>query len=433
MGALDGSDILAQAIDAYSALGVVFVSSAGNNGDVNFHIDKDFNNDTIKTRVNFYQNAGMPTLWGQSIHMWGEVGNEFSSQLIISDLSNNIIATSPWYSTATTTNYVDSFVVVTGTDTVFFNLSADAAYPSNGRPQTRLRIKSFGIDYKYGIRSTAVNGKVHYWNLTELTTNVGNWGMAFTSFGSGSVVGDNLYGVGVPACANSAIAVGAYSSEFFTITNNLVGGAEASFSSNGPLMDGTLKPDVSAPGVNVASSISSYTDNSFGPIATVDFNGRTYPFARFSGTSMSGPACAGIAAILLEINPFLSSNQVKSIIIETARTDSHTGPIPPHSAKWGWGKVNAYQAAVLATWVVGENEIEQPNTWAVSPNPSTNEITLNGLEGVVENVQVLDMTGKSLIELTEFTKIDVSTLNSGTYIVRVIVDGKVQQMKFIKE
>lgn len=433
MGALDGSDVLAQAIDAYSALGVVFVSSAGNNGGVNFHIDKDYNNDTIKTKINFYANAGMPTLWGQSIHMWGEAGNEFSSQLVITDVSSNIIASSPWYSTSSTPSYIDSFVVAGGTDTVFFNLSADAAYPSNGRPQTRLRVSPPTSNYKVGIRSTAVSGRVHYWNLTELTTDVGNWGMAFSGLGSGSTSGDAQYGVGVPACANTAIAVGAYSSEFYTITNNLVGGAEASFSSYGPLMDGTLKPDVSAPGVNVASSISSYTDNSFGQIASVDFNGRTYPFARFSGTSMSGPACAGIAAILLEVNPFLSANQVKSIIIETARTDNHTGPIPPHSAKWGWGKVNAYAAAVLATSVVGENEVDQLNTWMVSPNPTTNEISLNGVEGTVDNIQIIDMTGKSLIELTELNVIDVSTLDAGAYFVRILVDGKVQQIKFIKE
>lgn len=433
MGALDGSDILEQAIDSYSALGVIFVSSAGNNGDVNFHIDKSFTNDTIKTKINFYSNAGMPTLWGQSVHMWGEVGNSFSSQLIVTDVASNIVAASPWYSTDSTPNYIDSFVVASGTDTVFFNLSADDLYPSNSRPQTRLRVKQSLPSYKIGIRSTALNGTVHYWNMTELTTDVGNWGMAFSSIGTGSTVGDNLYGVGVPACANSAIAVGAYTSEFFTVTNNLVGGAEATFSSNGPLMDGTLKPDVSAPGVNVASSISSYTDNSFSPIATVNFNGRIYPFARFSGTSMSGPACAGIAAIILEVNPFLSSAQVKSILIETARTDNFTGQIPPHSLKWGWGKVNAYQAVVLALSIVGDVEIELDNSFVVYPNPSSTVITIKGISTIVGDLRIIDLGGKVVYNSAELTTIDVSTLNSGTYLVRIVADGKVAQTKFVKE
>lgn len=79
------------------------------------------------------------------------------------------------------------------------------------------------------------------------------------------------------------------------------------------------------------------------------------------------------------------------------------------------------------------NKIEQINSWTVVPNPATNEISLGGIEGVIENIQIIDMTGKTLMELTELTIIDLSAMNSGAYIVRVVVDGKVQQMKFIKD
>ena len=40
MGPLDGTSLLSQAIDNYSDMGVVFVTSAGNNGGVDFHIKK---------------------------------------------------------------------------------------------------------------------------------------------------------------------------------------------------------------------------------------------------------------------------------------------------------------------------------------------------------------------------------------------------------
>ncbi|MCR9171637.1 MAG: S8 family peptidase [bacterium] len=431
--ALDNTDILAQAMENYANQGVVFVTSAGNNGDVNFHIQKDFANDTIKTKINFYNNPGMTTLWGQSIHMWGDIGNEFSIQLVVTDVVNNIVASTPWYPTASTTSYIDSFLVAAGSDTVFFNLSTDAAYPSNGRPQMRLRVTEPTNSYRAGFLSTAANGTVHYWNLTELTTDVGNWGMSFGSIGTGSTTGDNQFGIGIPACASSTISVAAYSSEFYTMTGTLVGGAEATFSSNGPLMDGTLKPDISAPGVQVASSISSYTDATFQQVDEVQFNGRTYPFGRYSGTSMSSPVVAGIAAIILEANPFLSPQQVKDVIIETARTDSHTGNIPPHSVKWGWGKINAYRAVLAALDIVGENELEMEYNWTVAPNPASNTITVNGLEGTVENVQIISMTGASVYQNTELSIIDVSTLESGVYILRLVVDGKVQQTKFVKE
>lgn len=431
--ALDNTDILAQAIENYSSLGVVFVTSAGNNGGVNFHIQKDYANDTLKTKVNFYNDPGLATLWGQSIHMWGETGNAFSTQLVVTDISNAIVAATPWYPTATTASYIDSFVVAGGTDTVFFNLATDAAYPSNGRPQMRLRITEPASGYRVGFKSTAVNGTVHYWNLTELTTDVGNWGMSFGSIGSGSTGGDNQFGIGIPACASKTISVAAYTSEFYTITGTLVGGSEASFSSYGPLIDGTLKPDISAPGVQVASSISSYTDANFQPIDQVDFNGRTYPFARFSGTSMSGPAVAGIAAIILEANPFLSTDQVKDVIIQTARKDNFTGAIPPHSEKWGWGKINAYQAVLVALDLVGQNELELDYHWTVAPNPAATTISINGVEGALEDLQIISMTGASVYQTTELTAIDVSNLESGVYIIRMVVDGRVQQKKFVKK
>lgn len=432
MGALDGTDILEQALDAYTAQEVLFVTSAGNNGSVNFHIEKDFAADTIKTQVSFYSST-MPNLYGQSVHMWGEAGNEFSSQLVIADASNNILVSSPWYSTATTTSYIDSFLVASGADTVFFNLSADATYPSNNRPQTRLRIAKPPSGYKAGIRATAPNGKVHFWNLTELTDDVGNWGMAFTGLGSFSTSGNNQYGVGVPACANTALTVGAYASEHYAPSGALLGGGAASFSSNGPLMDGTEKPDVSAPGVAVASSISSFTDASFSTVASVDFNGRTYPFSKFSGTSMSSPACAGVAALVLDANPYLSAQQVKEILITTARQDNFTGVIPPHSPKWGWGKVNAYAAVQIALITTGIQDFQKDIEWTIYPNPTNEEISLNGVEGSVQSIEVLDLFGNIVIVTSASNKINVGALSNGTYFVKVIRDGKVEQKKFIKQ
>ena len=431
--ALDNTDILAQAIENYANQGVVFVTSAGNNGNVNFHIQKDFANDTLKTKINFYNNPGLSTLWGQSIHIWGDVGNEFSTQFVVTDVSNTVVASTPWYPTASTASYIDSFLVAGGTDTVFFNLATDAAYPSNGRPQMRLRVTEPANGYRAGFLCTAVDGTVHYWNLTELTTDVGNWGMSFGSIGAGSTTGDNQFGIGIPACAAHTISVGAYSSEFYTVTGTLVGGTQASFSSYGPLMDGSLKPDISAPGVQVASSISSYTDASFQQVDQVEFNGRTYPFGRYSGTSMAGPAVAGIAAIILEANPFLSPAQVKDVIIETARTDNHTGAIPPHSVKWGWGKVNAYRAVLAALDIVGQNELELSYNWTVVPNPTSASITVDGVEGTVENVQVIAINGTSVYQSSELTTIDVSSLESGVYIMRLVVEGKVQQARFVKQ
>lgn len=432
MQAIDGTSLLSQALDNYSSQGVVFVTSAGNNGGENFHIKQDFANDSLLTRINFYNSTTLSTLWGQSVHAWGTPGEEFSVGIKVLNTSNVLVGESQYYSTATTVNYIDSFVVV-GTDTVFFNLSCDAAYPTNGRPQARLRVKRPSGSYRVVLKSQAPSGTVHYWNVTELTSDVGNWGMPFSSLGSGYTAGNDSNGIGTPACSNSAISVAAYAANFYTAGGTLAGGAPANFSSTGPLMNDTLKPDISAPGIQVTSSMSSYTDAAYTTITSVDFNSRTYDFARLSGTSMSSPVVAGVVALILNANPTLTPAQVKDIIIQTAREDSHTGVLPPEGdVNWGHGKINAYLAVQTALGVVGTVEIEQDLDWTVYPNPVSDAISLKGLENEsVASIKVLNMNGAIVLDIDSPQSISVSELKAGMYFVRIVRNGKVQQQKFV--
>ena len=89
----------------------------------------------------------------------------------------------------------------------------------------------------------------------------------------------------------------------------------ADFSSSGPSgIDLGLKPDVSAPGVNIYSSVPSGWDS-------------------FSGTSMASPHVAGGAALLLQRHPTWTPAQVKSALVLTGRpvwTDTtHTREAAP--------------------------------------------------------------------------------------------------------
>ena len=82
-------------------------------------------------------------------------------------------------------------------------------------------------------------------------------------------------------------------------------GVITSFSSAGPTdFDHRLKPDISAPGLDVLSST---------PPATT---GST--FSVFAGTSMATPHVAGAAALLLQRHPQWTSWQVKSALMSTA-------------------------------------------------------------------------------------------------------------------
>ncbi|MCE3297172.1 MAG: hypothetical protein K0R65_2886 [Crocinitomicaceae bacterium] len=432
MGNLDGTSLLSQAIDAYTELGVVFVSSGGNNGNVNFHLNKTFANNELKSKIDFYDYSANEFMWGQSVTQWGEPGKAFQTSIQVTNSSNTVLVESPFYSTATTVNYVDS-ILVTGTDTIFFNVSCENANPQNNRPHIRLRVKNTHTALKVLMRTQAADGTVHSWNVTELTTGVGNWGMPFSTSGGGTTAGNTNYGISEPACTNGTIAVAAYAAQFQQ-GQGTVGGGIAGFSSWGPTLDDRVKPDISAPGVNVGSSFSSYTDESFSSAATVNFNGRDYPFAKISGTSMSAPMVSGIVALILDANPYLSPPQVKEIIRETARTDNFTGVIPAEgSTRWGYGKINAYAAVQLALNTVGTVEMKRKE-FSLYPNPASETLHLK-LEGGIKDqaVKIFDMTGKTLERISDNGQISISDLSKGAYLIQLEVNGKIYQEKFVKE
>lgn len=432
IGNLDGTSILSQAIDSYSELGVVFVSSGGNNGDVNFHIKKTFNNDVLRSKVDFYSSAGNPTIWGQSLSLWGEPSKNFEVGFQVNSSSNILITETPYYATNLLTDYLDSIIVI-GQDTIFFNLSCENANPLNSRPHARLRIKNRTSSYRIIMKVKAIDGTVHCWNVTELTTDVGNWGMPFSNSGTGTTGGNNQYGISEPACSNSTIAVAAHFSQYLNSNGTLIGGSGSSFSSYGPTLDDRVKPDISAPGVSIGSSFSSYSTANFTPLETVTFNGRDYPFAKISGTSMAGPMVTGVVALILDANPYLSPAQVKEIIKTTARTDSYTGIIPSDgSVRWGSGKLNAYAAIKMALQLLGTQELEIDN-FKIYPNPSSNSIYLdiNQLENV-SYVEIYDLLGNSVQKESSNLNINIEKLKAGTYILRFELKGRIYQRKFTK-
>ena len=91
----------------------------------------------------------------------------------------------------------------------------------------------------------------------------------------------------------------------------------AGFSSRGPsvgMAGDVIKPDLSAPGVGVLAAVAPPTNA-----------GRTYDF--LSGTSMSSPHVAGLAALLRGKHPTWSPSAVKSALMTTGRNHATFGGI----------------------------------------------------------------------------------------------------------
>lgn len=102
-----------------------------------------------------------------------------------------------------------------------------------------------------------------------------------------------------------------------------------------PWPPGLLKPDVTAPGVDVIST--------FFPLAHLSANCHDDDgdgYGPCSGTSMAAPHAAGTAALLLEEDPGLTPYDLKFLIEETSVDLGAAGP----DNEYGWGRVNALAA-----------------------------------------------------------------------------------------
>jgi hypothetical protein len=172
--------------------------------------------------------------------------------------------------------------------------------------------------------------------------------LAAGAFARGLTGFDNRFLVGSPGNARSAITVGAFATRMCWPTtsgqvcfvNREEVGDLARFSSGGPTRDLRLKPEITAPGIGIVSALSansSVAANSIVPDGVHRLN---------SGTSMSAPHVTGSVALMLEVKPTLTADEVKQIFSRTAARDAFTfrkysdqpGAMP--SDWWGYGKLD---------------------------------------------------------------------------------------------
>ncbi|WP_392841737.1 S8 family serine peptidase [Streptomyces sp. LN500] len=151
-----------------------------------------------------------------------------------------------------------------------------------------------------------------------------------------------------PGSQAPAYGVGAYDSA----------GKIAGFSGFGPsLVDGSAKPNISAPGVNIRST----------------WPGNTYK--SINGTSMATPHVAGAVALLWSSAPSLIGNidETRALLNQGARDvdDTHCGGTAGMNNVWGEGKLDIFASVDKA-----------PHTAAVVTGKVTDKATGSALAGV---------------------------------------------------
>lgn len=144
-----------------------------------------------------------------------------------------------------------------------------------------------------------------------------------------------------PATAKNVIAVGASTTG---VDGTAAAGSVANFSSQGPALDGRIKPDVVAPGVGICSGLAEEAQYPAGPdcLSGSHSSGNAY-YMSLSGTSQATAVASGITALTREfIREQVGVNAPSSALIKAAvingAEDLGTPDIP--NAMEGWGQVD---------------------------------------------------------------------------------------------
>ncbi|MBX2905825.1 MAG: S8 family peptidase [Taibaiella sp.] len=407
IGPHDGHSFFSEALDALTGPGKIFVCSAGNNGQDTIHLSKTFSaaNNTVSTFVTFsqYLPADIKRTW---LDVWGDSSKSFCLNFKLFDGPGAIDSSATICVSDTIQDYA---LVGSNGDTCFITVNMLAS-EYNGRPHAFLTFYSRTPD-NICLTVKGTSGTVNMWEGYVFPP-TGYYGELKKLGYSFAVDGDTKYTTSDYSSSYSAISVGAYTSKsvFTNISGATLGYAAtvngiAPFSSIGPTFDGRIKPDITGPGLALASSISSF-DTSYLPtggnynsvICTSNVGGKDYSYAMAAGTSMSSPAVSGVIAMMLQMNPTLTPDSAKAIIAKTAIKDGYTGVIPAAGTNtWGHGKINAYAALkYMDQLTMVENTLENSLACIAYPNPAGNEFSVNfeSKEKKSLDVSLFDLTGR---------------------------------------
>ena len=194
----------------------------------------------------------------------------------------------------------------------------------------------------------------------------------------------------------------------------------ADFSSRGPVVDTwMIKPDLSAPGVSIVSTIPTHDPS------------QPYGYGSKQGTSMASPHVAGVAAIIKQAKPSYSTEQIKALLMNTAEKlfDANGSPFPHNTQGTGSVRIiESLQASSIvsdASYSYGtflkekgvqiktkkfkvENLSKAPKTYTIDYKFDGSGISTNGTKKIT-------VKGNSTGSFTSAVQVKYAKTKKGTY------------------
>lgn len=367
-GPHDGTEPDAQAIDQLAGPGRIFIKSAGNGGDQGVHVDGTLNQSSTRSLT---VSASSYTS-GFGFVVFYNAQDSLSLSL-------------------TNTSTGETFGPIQQDGRIDNKTSRDN--------DTQVTVESGAWDQRFheayiAVKSSSQRHLIGAWRLQMKGNTVSSgdsynaWmlGQQDASF-TGSDEADTL---SIPADSQNVIAVANYATktswtdfnnrvhnvcdnyECFNGTLNL--GDIAAYSSQGPTATGLHKPDIAAPGTMITSTLT----HDIPICSNGNTNGCMDPYfvtpdgknLTLTGTSMAAPHVAGTVALMLQANPNLDQNQVRSILQSTARHDQFTGSAP-WTPTFGAGKVDALAAVEAVLGGPKPGPAPTPVPPSTNPTPVT--------------------------------------------------------------
>lgn len=365
-GPHDGTSALERSIDDFFwEKGRAVVVAAGNEGDHAIHFQRKFtSNDPLNTAtVSFQVNQNES---GKTDHEYFNIWYTPSANVSVSLISPAGMLKGPAASMGTVKNWE------TGEGRIYIDNASSGNNQDNG---------DRSILIQFSDSNNSDNLAVGTWKLvfTGKAGQIDGWLYDSTNDTELNSGADYSTLLNEPGNARRAITVASTISRNFWPSLwseswtplSLIIGDVSSFSSPGPTRQNAFnsnpsgKPDISAPGEYILSSLSSQ----IGTQPDIHYRATDGKHTAMRGTSMSAPHVTGLVALMFQSNPTADASFIRGKLIESARKDVFTGNV--WNPSFGYGKIDAVEAMKKMT-AVREASRLQPERFSLEqnyPNP----------------------------------------------------------------